>query len=78
MSAIEQASRLFERYPLNGWESEWLADYESRIKAMSPATEGERRSRLWWLDYIGQEIDRRTPPVWWPQEWKDKLTAEYK
>jgi hypothetical protein len=64
MSAIEQADRLFGRYPLYAWDDEWLADHESRIRVMAPTSEGDRASRAWWLDYIAEEIDRRKPNPW--------------
>jgi hypothetical protein len=64
MSTNEQATRLLMRYPLYAWDDEWLADYETRFKALSPANEGDRASRGWWLDYIAEEIDRRKPNPW--------------
>jgi hypothetical protein len=71
MTPLESASALLQRYPLNAWDRDTLADlYHQILQTPYDATEGNPRA--WWLAYLGQEMDRRTPPPWWPAEWEER------
>lgn len=56
---FERASALLGRYPLDAWDDAWLFDVEREASRFQPASGTDRAERLWWLNRVRQEIERR-------------------